>query len=466
MAKADAKAARGTRDFLPLDMRQRGHVLGIIRDTFEDHGFEPLQTPGFERLDTLLGKCGEEGDQLLFKVLLRGQPLVDGIRRASDHLAQPGAVVTGRSGETAPGAEAMLSDLGLRYDLTVPLARVYAAHQAKLPPVFKCYQVQPVWRADTPGRGRFREFYQCDADVVGSASLLCEVEVLSAGCSCMKKLGFEAFTVRINHRGLLRAVIEKAGVPPDKEIDAIVALDKLEKIGLPGVRKELEERGIRPQAHHPLLEMLSIDADLESLGSRIAGSREGSAAVAAMREVMELSEVTPAAGHLEFSPTLARGMDYYTGCIFELEAPGLESSLGGGGRYDDLIGMFMKRRVPACGFSLGLERILAVMAEREMFPASLQRIDAAVAAASEGEQRSALELCQKLRAAGLRVELIPGALKPGKLRKSADERQIRAAVWLEPGERRAASLWLRSDGSRRGKLGFDRIVEILKGETR
>ena len=451
---------------MPLEMKRREHVIGIIRDTCEAYGFVALQTPAIERLDTLLGKYGEEGDQLLFKILLRGQPLVDGIRRAAEHLEQPGAIIRGRSGETVPGAETMLSDLGLRYDLTVPLARVFAAHQGELPAVLRCYQIQPVWRADTPGRGRFREFYQCDADIVGSTSLLCEAEVLSAGCACMEKLGFDRFAIALNHRGLLRAVIEKAGVAADREIDAIVALDKLFKIGESGIREELTQRGIEPGSQDRLLQMLSPEVGLQEIERQVADSEQGSAAVREIREVLALCEVTPAAGRLRLSPTLARGMSYYTGCIFELEESGLLNSLGGGGRYDDLVGMFMGRRVPACGFSLGLERILTVMSEREMFPASLQGIDAMVAAVKEGEGLAALELCHLLRSAGLRIELAPGALKPGKLRKSADERQIPAAVWLKPGTGRTASLWLRDDGSVQDTLAYERIAEILCGLPR
>ena len=466
MARADAKAARGTRDFLPFVMKRREHVIGVVRDTFESYGFASIQTPAIERLDTLLGKYGEEGDQLLFKILLRGQPLVDGIRRAAEHQAQPGAIVRGRSGETIPGAETMLSDLGLRYDLTVPLARFYAAHQGELPPIFKCYQIQPVWRADTPGRGRFREFYQCDADVVGSTSMLCEAEVLSAGCVCMERLGFDRFALRLNHRGLMRALIERAGVAVDKEIETILALDKLDKIGASGVRQELEQRGIETESQDRLLQVFSPEVGLEELEPRLADSEQGSAALQAIRELLRLCEATPAAGRLRLSPTLARGMSYYTGCIFELEHSGLGSSLGGGGRYDDLVGIFMGKRVPACGFSLGLERILTVMSERGMYPSSLQHIDAVVAAVRVSEERAALELCRRLRSADLRVELMSGSLKPGKLRKSADEREIPAAIWLEPGAIETASLWLRADGSLQEALAFERIVELLRGSPR
>src|SRR5262245_60270959 len=204
MAKVSAQPPKGTRDYLPSVLRQRQYATSIIRQVYESHGFEPLETPALERLDALAGKYGEEGDQLMFKVLLRGQPLVQGIEQAAAHLQQPGAVIEGRSGKTAPGAASLLADLGLRYDLTVPLARAYAANQAVLPPVFKRYQIQPVWRADTPGKGRYREFYQCDLDVVGSTSMLVEAEVAGAAVECLERLGFKDFWLRTNHRGVLR----------------------------------------------------------------------------------------------------------------------------------------------------------------------------------------------------------------------------------------------------------------------
>jgi histidyl-tRNA synthetase len=215
VAKVNAQPPKGTRDYLPALVRQRQYAISIIRKVYEAHGFEPLETPALERLDALAGKYGEEGDQLMFKVLLRGQPLVEGIERAAAHLQEPGAVIEGRSGKTAPGVAALLADLGLRYDLTVPLARAYAAHQAELPAVFKRYQIQPVWRADTPGKGRYREFYQCDVDVVGSTSMLVEAEVAGAAVECVERLGFSEFSLRVNHRGLLRAGVERAGLGPE-----------------------------------------------------------------------------------------------------------------------------------------------------------------------------------------------------------------------------------------------------------
>ena len=216
MAKVSAQPPKGTRDFLPVTVRQRQYAISIIRQVYEAHGFEPLETPALERLEALSGKYGEEGDQLIFKVLLRGQPLVAGIERAASHLLEPGAVLEGRSGKTAPGAPVLLADLGLRYDLTVPLARAYAAHQAELPAIFKRYQFQPVWRADTPGKGRYREFYQCDVDIVGSTSMLVEAEVAGAAVECLERLGFSEFTLRLNHRGLLRALCERAASPQSR----------------------------------------------------------------------------------------------------------------------------------------------------------------------------------------------------------------------------------------------------------
>jgi histidyl-tRNA synthetase len=427
----------------------------------------------------LLGKYGDEGDQLLFKILLRGEPLVTGIRQAAAHLEQPGGIHQGRSGETAPGAEPLLADLGLRYDLTVPLARVYAAHQSKLPPVFKRYQIQPVWRADTPGKGRFREFYQCDVDVCGSTSHLVEAEVLGAAAECLTQLGFDDFKLRINHRGLLRAIVEHSGIAAEHETTAIVAIDKLDKIGADGVAKELTGRGISEPSAKRLLEIISATeaptgdvaqaqlvaqsaATLASLKRALAESERGQQALAEIEAVFELAQHTAAAGHLTFDVSLARGLGYYTGCIFEITVKDLAGSLGGGGRYDGLIGMFLGRDVPACGLSLGLERILVVMEERKMYPEHFERIDAVVAATDASLQASALALSRHLRAAGLRIDLEPRVLAPGKLRKHADEQDVPAAVWLEPASPERASVWRKSDAAVHPNLDADQVAALLR----
>jgi histidyl-tRNA synthetase len=462
---------------LPRDVRQRSYVTNIIRDVFQSHGFAPLETPAFERLETLLGKYGDEGDQLLFKILLRGEPLVTGIRGAAELLQTPGGTQQGRSGETAPGAEPMLADLGLRYDLTVPLARVYAAYQSKLPPVFKRYQIQPVWRADTPGKGRFREFYQCDVDVCGSTSNLVEAEVLGAAAECLTRLGFADFKLRINHRGLLRAIVEHSGIPPEHETSAIVAVDKLDKIGPDGVAKELIGRGITEPAARRLLDVMATQAPtgepgeaqnqaaLAALKQALAESKRGQEALAEIEAVLELAQLTAAAGHLAFDVSLARGLGYYTGCIFEIAVRDLAGSLGGGGRYDGLIGMFLGRDVPACGLSLGLERILVVMEERKMYPEHFERIDAVVAATDAAAQPSALKLSRTLRAAGLRIDLEPRVLAPGKLRKHADEQDLPAAIWLDAAESDRASIWRKFDGSVHANQDADQIAALLRADV-
>lgn len=474
MTRPLTQPAKGTRDFLPAELRRREHVARVIREVYARHGFEPLETPTFERLETLLGKYGDEGDQLVFKILHRGQPLVDGIRQAHAHLQEPGAIVVGRSGEVARGAETLLADLGLRYDLTVPLARVYAEHAGKLPPVFKRYQIQPVWRADTPGKGRFREFYQCDVDVCGSTSRVVEAEVTSAVATALRTLGFTDFQIRINHRALLRALIEVAGLPVAKEGEAIVAVDKLDKIGADGVEKELAQKGVPAEQARALLALvapLSGDATgaaagdaraLDAFAARLGDHAGGQAAIADLREIFALAAHGPAAAHLTFDPGLARGLGYYTGAIFEIAVKDLAGSLGGGGRYDELIGMFLGKPVPACGFSIGFERILVVMEERKMFPAHLASVDVRLAATDDASLGAAFALASKLRAAGVSVELQP---KPEKnvprLRKLADESGARAAVWLG-GDDATPRVWLRDEPDVRERaLDADALVARL-----
>jgi histidyl-tRNA synthetase len=371
--------------------------------------------------------------------------------------------VQGRSGLVAPRAEPLLSDIGLRYDLTVPLARVYAAHQGALPPVFKRYQIQPVWRADTPGKGRFREFYQCDVDVIGSSSLLVEAEVTAAAAECMQRLGFAEFELRCNHRGLLRAMIEHAGIDVALEGSAITAIDKLDKIGRDGVSRELRERGVSAESEQKLLSLLGERAELAHIKHSLAGSEAGSRAIAELERVLALAQSTPAAAHLRFDATLARGLGYYTGCIFEIAVGDFAGSLGGGGRYDNLIGMFSGKQVPACGLALGLERLLVVMADRGMYPAELAALDMLLAAAEPAQLDAALCLAQRLRAAGLRVDLLPDATSPGKLRKQAEARAVGAAVWLEADHDDRCSVWTKADGQTHRDLTAEALID---GQTR
>ncbi len=409
------------RDFLPADVRRRTYVIGVIRRVYERYGFEPLETPAVENIETLLGKYGDEGNQLIFKILKRGE-----------HEA---------SGQ---------ADLALRYDLTVPLSRVVAEHRATLPKYFKRYQIQPVWRADRPARGRFREFYQCDVDVTGSTSPVVEAELCAAACEAMQALGFTDAVLRLNHRAVLTGVLDVAGVPAARHGDALVALDKLDKIGLDGVKKEYEARGLSPDTADTVLGILgsmaissAVAEDNETALDRVeafVGSHEAaSAGIATMRRVLALGARTPAHGQVRVDLSLARGLSYYTGCIMEMTVPDLSGSLGGGGRYDGLVGMFLGQPVPAAGFSLGLERILVVMSERDMFPAHIAATaaDVLVAQWNAAAAVEALALAHDLRRSGLRVEVYPDADKLGKQFKYAAGTGVPLVV-IEGDDERAA----------------------------
>jgi histidyl-tRNA synthetase len=386
------KPPSGTRDFLPDDIRKREYVIRVVREVYESYGFEPLETPAFENIETLLGKYGEEGNRLIFKILKRGEHEASGT-----------------------------ADLALRYDLTVPMARVVAQYQAELPRFFKRYQIQPVWRADRPAKGRFREFYQCDVDAIGSTSTVVEGECIGAVSEVLARLGFDDFVIRMNHRGALRALLECAGVPEPLHGDALIAIDKLDKIGVEGVEKELQARGVTAEAGRRCLDLFGAGAGptvapaamLDRLRTFVAGHEAGLAALDEVAAIVDLADNGPARGRIRIDPSLARGLSYYTGAIMEIAVPDLAGSLGGGGRYDNLVGMFLGRDIPACGFSLGLERIVVVMAERGMFPAKLSRgaVDVMVTFLTDGQRADALRLASELRAQRLRVEVFPEAAR-------------------------------------------------------
>jgi len=392
--------------------------MGVVRDVYERYGFEPLETPAFENIETLLGKYGDEGNQLIFKILKRGEH------------AQTGE-----------------ADLALRYDLTVPLARVVAQYQNEVPKFFKRYQIQPVWRADRPAKGRFREFYQCDVDAIGSTSPIVEAEILGAVSEVLARLGFDDFVIRLNDRRALAALLECAGVPERLHESALVALDKLDKIGVDGVQKELVARGIDTEATMACVRFFSglavadprRNSPLDRLRDFVAGHHEGPTAVGALDEIVRLSDGTPAHGRIRIDPSLARGLSYYTGAIMEIAVPDLAGSLGGGGRYDRLIGMFLGRDVPACGFSLGLERILVVMGERGMFPASVARgpADVMVTVWNNEARADAIELAAELRLGGLRAEVYPETDRLGKQFKYAASCQVPFVAIVGDDERAA-----------------------------
>ncbi len=428
MPSAKTQPARGMRDFLPEDVRKRDYVIGVVKDVYERYGFEPLETPAAENIETLMGKYGEEGNQLIFKILKRG--------------------VHEGTGE---------ADLALRYDLTVPLARVVAEYRDKLPKFFKRYQIQPVWRADRPARGRFREFYQCDVDVLGSQSMIVEAEICAAASEVLVKLGFNDFCVRLNHRKVLTGILGIAGVALDKHDAALIALDKLDKIGRHGVKKEFAAREIDELAGDQLLgffsdlsslehaaEIAAEDNAQEAFNKAVLGrivefvkdNELGARGVDELQSIIEFADAMGIAQRIKIDPSLARGLSYYTGAIMEINVKDLAGSLGGGGRYDNLVGMFLGQEVPACGFSLGLERILVVMNERNMFPAWLDSspADVMVTIWNKESVAESIKLAQELRAAGLRVDLYPEADKLGKQFKYASALGIPYVAVLGPDE--------------------------------
>lgn len=424
MTQVSTKPASGMRDFLPAEASRRKRVFNLIEEVYESYGFEPLETPSMERLTTLLGKYGEEGDQLLFKVMKRGQKLHRALQ--SD----------------APG-EADLADMGLRYDLTVPLARIVAEYQNDLPRFFKRYQLAPVWRADRPQHGRFREFYQCDVDVVGSSSMTVEAEVASALAEILSRLGFLDFRIHINHRRLLSAIMARAGIEEEKRPGALISIDKLDKVGRNEVMRELEEeRDIDPEVINTLLPLLgevpgdtsANEQTLARLRDEVGGLDEGAKALDDLEQVLRYSADGPAADHLVIDPYLARGLAYYTGPIFEIRSDDAAGSIGGGGRYDELVGMFTKQSLPACGFSLGIERILIVMEQRGMFSDEPAGADVMVSLWNEELTPQSLRLARELRRQGLRVDVYPDTDRYGKQFSYADERDIPFVAILAPDE--------------------------------
>ena len=419
--------ASGMRDFLPEDVARRERVFNVIREVFESYGFEPLKTPSLERLSTLEGKYGEEGDKLMFKVMKRGEKLVRALQQEDP-------------------SESDLADHALRYDLTVPLARIYSEYRNEFARHFKRYQIQPVWRADRPQKGRFREFYQCDVDVVGSESMMVEAELAAAMSDALHRLGFEDFRIHTNHRQLLAALMQKSGIPEELREEALIAVDKLDKIGVEGVVDELEARGISEASINTLMPLLEQgqqstsppfdnDATLERLSDEIGGNEAGQLAVADLRRLMAFSEDGPASDHLFVDPYLARGLSYYTGTIFEIRSDDFSGSLAGGGRYDELIGMFSKESVPACGFSLGVERIFVLMEEREMFDEPTPPADVLVSVWNEQFAAKSVDVARTLREAGLRVDVYPDhGDRFGKQFGYANDRDIPFVAILAPDE--------------------------------
>jgi histidyl-tRNA synthetase len=425
----------GTRDFFGDELRRRDAAVAVIKDVFETFAFEPLETPAFERLDLLTGKYGED-EKLIFKIAKRGAKAADGE-----------------------------ADMALRYDLTVPLARYVANRDFRREGPFRRYQIGPVWRADRPGRGRFREFFQCDVDILGSQSPLADAETILAATEALHRLGLGRYLVRLNSRKVLSALMGDYGAAAGAEGEAIAAVDKLYKVGVSGVSAELAERGL-PRSVIEAFEADQGAADtIAAVVERLSRTESGTAAYAEVRAVEELVRAHIRGGEVTFDPFIARGLDYYTGPVFEVfyteDPDALPLSIASGGRYDDLISMFRRDPVPACGASLGLERILMLIGDDRDGRSSNSEV--LVTVWDEESRTGALSVAMELREHGISTEtyLGEGGLK-AQLRY-ASRRQIRSCVIAGPDERERGEVTVRdltSGDQRTGQLRD--IVELVR----
>ncbi len=409
---------KGTRDFSPVEVAKRSYIMNIIKEQFQLFGFHPIETPSFENSETLMGKYGEEGDRLIFKILNSG----DYLSKVNDTLY---------AGKESVKITSKISEKALRYDLTVPFARYVVQHQNDIYFPFKRYQIQPVWRADRPQKGRFREFYQCDADVVGSKSLWQEVDFIQLYDRVFSKLGLDGVTIKMNNRKILSGIAEVIGAS-DKLIDFTVALDKLDKIGEDGVKKEMLVKGISKVAIDkvkPLFNFTGTTSEkIDKLKELLVSSEEGMKGVAELEFILNtIAEVPLGKTFLDLDVTLARGLNYYTGAIFEVSAPeGIKmGSIGGGGRYDDLTGIFGLKDVGGVGISFGLDRIYLVLEELGLFPETVAP-STKVLFINFGEKEAlyCLKTINELRELGVIAELYPDNAKMNKQMKYANNRKI------------------------------------------
>jgi histidyl-tRNA synthetase len=414
---------KGTRDFSPEQVLKRNYIFDAIRSVFIKYGYQPIETPAMENLATLTGKYGEEGDRLLFKVLNNG-----------DFLAEADA--TALEQRDSRKIVASISKRGLRYDLTVPFARFVVMHQNEVAFPFKRYQIQPVWRADRPQKGRYQEFFQCDADVVGSGALVYEAELAQIYDEVFAQLRLPVI-IKVNNRKILAGMAEVAGIE-SLLVDMTVAIDKLDKIGMDGVQKEMSERGISAAAIEKITAILQADS-IETLRPWLAESEIGRLGVQELETFFTYLNTAQSVNEVKFDITLARGLGYYTGCIFEVQAKGVQmGSIGGGGRYDNLTGVFGLDGVSGVGISFGAERIYDVLEELKLFPAdTANTLKVLLIAFDDATHLYAFQQLQRLRAAGINADLYPEPAKLKKQMKYANDRQVPYVILI--GEEEMAS---------------------------
>lgn len=424
--KIKPRLYKGTRDFLPQEMVKRNYVINLIKSIFEKFGFEPLETPSIELWETLSGKYGDEADRLTYRFTDRGDRKV-----------------------------------GLRYDLTVPLSRVIAIYP-QIPKPFKRYQIQPVWRADKPQKGRFREFYQCDVDIIGSSSVLADAEIIAITYEILKKLQFEEFIIRINSRKILAGITEVSATPIEKELDICRAIDKMDKVGLSGVKKELFNRGIKEKSISIILKILNIEGKnikkLDELETFLNKNQNGLDGIKEIRDLLTyLSFFEIPEKNILFDLYLARGLDYYTGPIYEtiVEKPRI-GSITGGGRYDNLIGLFSGQPNPATGTTIGLERIITVMEELELFPENISTsVDVLVTVFDETTLPYSISVANLLRKEGINTDLYTGQSKLRGQIGLANDKGIPYVIIAGPDEKEKKSVNLKDM-----KAGEQKIIPI------
>jgi histidyl-tRNA synthetase len=447
---------KGTRDFLPKEVARRTYIFETIKSSFKKYGFSPIETPSFELSKTLMGKYGEEGDRLIFRILNSGEKM----RKADlEALEQDNLQRFANS----------LAEKALRYDLTVPFARFVVQHQNDLAFPFKRYQIQPVWRADRPQHGRYQEFFQCDADVVGSDSLVYEVDFVLLFDEVLANLKLPSFTIKMNNRKILSGIAEVSG-ETERLVDITVAIDKLDKIGEEGVVKELQEKGISATAIEKIRPLFSFSGNNEEKVAKmtdfLAQSEIGLKGIEELQFVFDqVNALGLIKAELEFDITLARGLNYYTGAIFEVKANGVKmGSICGGGRYDDLTGLFGMKGMSGVGISFGADRIYDVLTELELFPKETdQGLTLLFANFGQSEQSVCMKYVHKLRANGVDCEIYPSSSKMQKQMKYANDRNVSYVALVGENELNAGTILLKNMGSgEQVEMNIDEVIVKLK----
>lgn len=448
---------KGTRDFGPSMMARRQYIIGVIKSVFRKYGFQPLETPAMENLSTLTGKYGDEGDQLLFKILNSGDFLKD----ADDK------VLTAKQSKDLIST---ISEKGLKYDLTVPFARYVVMNRHEVTTPFKRYQIQPVWRADRPQKGRYREFYQCDADVIGTDSLLCEAEIILMIREVFNDLGFKDYSIKVNHRGILSALAELANAS-NNEGALFVAIDKLDKIGEDKVKDELRERGFSNESIEKIFEVLNFKgSNLEKinfLSAQLRSSEKGQKGVRDLNSTIDLlKQFDLTADSFDFDIALARGLSYYTGAIFEVKINNVAiGSVSGGGRYDDLTGVFgSKEKLSGVGISFGLDRLYDAMTELDLFPADTEvSSQVLIAHLDEICMMYGLKLLNRLRIEGIASECYPDVTKLKKQLDYANKKNIPFVIVVGEDEMKSGQLtWKDMHSGDQKQLSISEILTQLK----